>query len=118
MPSSAPAPPAKPSSTKSSYTKPSCAKPRYAKSSSASSHHRRPWDLGFMHQRMAQIWSVAGLRRRHREADNLLALQPAQQARHLVLLHRFVAELQPEQAALRAVDDRGLIIIEQCGDVG
>src|SRR5258708_40214644 len=49
--------------------------------------------------------ALRDLRRRHREADDLLALQPAQEARRLVPGHRFAAELQPDQAALRAVDD-------------
>ena len=57
------------------------------------------------------------LLRRHREIDDLLALQLAEQAGNLVLRHRLVAELQAEHAALYAIDDRGVIVVEQRVDV-
>src|SRR5262249_5109322 len=60
----------------------------------------------------------AALLRGHRHADDLLTLQPAQQACSFVLANSRVAELKLEHAALGAVDDRCMIIVEQRGDVG
>src|SRR4051794_40401229 len=77
-----------------------------AASASANSRQHGAWDLGF------------ALRRRNRKIDDLLTLQLAHQARDFVLAERTVAELQPEQAALGAIDDRGLVIVEQRIDVG
>jgi hypothetical protein len=54
----------------------------------------------------------------YRETDDLLVLQLAHQAGKFVPAHRSVGELQPKQAALGAVDDRGLIVVEQRPDVG
>src|SRR6266545_7018411 len=90
-------------------TPPTKSMPRGA-SSSASWGYREPWNLGLPGRQP--------LRRCDREADDLLALQPADQASGFVLAHGLVAELQPEHAALGAVDDRGLVIVEQRGDVG
>src|ERR1700691_2641623 len=58
-----------------------------------------------------------GLRCRHRETDNLLALQPAHQTRHLILRYRLAAKLQAKHPAPR-IDDRGLIAVDECRDVG
>src|ERR1700733_13703955 len=58
-----------------------------------------------------------GLRRHRRETDNLLALQSAQKTGHLILRHRVAAKLQAKHPALR-LDDRGLIAVEQRGDIG
>src|SRR5260370_30538585 len=58
------------------------------------------------------------LRRLNCETDDLLLLPLAHQRREIVLAHRAVAELQPEHAALGAIDDRALIVVEQCGDAG
>jgi hypothetical protein len=55
--------------------------------------------------------------RRHRETDDLLVLQSAQQARELILRHRRVGKLQAEHAAAGATDNRGLIFVEQRRDV-
>jgi hypothetical protein len=60
----------------------------------------------------------AALRRSHRETDDLLVLQLAHQGGDFILCHRLVAELQPKQAALGTVDDRGLLTVEQCRDIG
>src|SRR5215212_1165156 len=90
-------------------TSPTRSMPRGA-SSSANRGYRKPWNLGPPGRRP--------LRRCDREADDLLALQPGEQAGEFVLAHGLVAELQPEHAALGAVDDRGLVSVEQTGDVG
>src|SRR5215212_1612447 len=89
-------------------TPPTKSMPRGA-SSSASSGYREPWNLGPPGRQP--------LRRCDREADDLLALQPGEQAGEFVLAHGLVAELQPEHAALGTVDDRSLVILEQRGDV-
>ena len=59
-----------------------------------------------------------GLLRGHRKIDDLLALQPAHEIGDFVFRHRLVAELQLKQAALGAIDDRGLIAVQQCRDIG
>src|SRR5438128_719828 len=83
-----------------------------AASFSANSRQYRSWDLGSISHATDALW------RRHRKIDDLLTLQLAHQTHDFVLAQYAVAKLQPEHAALAAMDDRGLIIFEQRVDVG
>ena len=87
-----------------------------AASSSANWHDRGPWDLGLdalVREALARLYGAATARLTIFSPCSLL-IRPATSSFDIGL----VAELQPKHAALGAVDDRGLIGVEQRGDVG